>query len=226
MNTWQRYLIPILGLVAILAALVAFWSVRNLTLANMAPTGGAAALELVPADEPTDFRGFVVRPAEPAAELALTDHAGEAFRLTDLRGRAVLVLFGYTYCPDVCPDTLLRLSQALELLGPDAEEVSVVFVSLDPERDTPERLAAYLSPYGERFVGLVGPLERIQEVTKGYGVRFSKEVSPGADPETGYTLAHTTTVFLIDPDGQLRTTYLGPWAPEDVAHDIGLLLSE
>jgi protein SCO1/2 len=187
---------------------------------------GAAAPDSLPSEssDPSGLFGSPARPERPAPDFELTDQGGQPWRLTDARGQAVALFFGYTHCPDVCPQTLSLVSQGLALLEPElGEAVTVAFVSLDPERDDAARLAAYLEGFGPRFVGMTGAMEDLQRLADGYGVRFEKE--PGATPED-YTLAHGGRVYLIDAEGQLRASFIGAFPPEELASDLRLLLAE
>lgn len=168
--------------------------------------------------------GSPARPERPAPDFELTDQGGQPWRLSEARGQAVALFFGYTHCPDVCPQTLSLVSRGLAELEPDlAAAVTVAFVSLDPERDDTARLAAYIEGFGPRFVGMTGATEDLQRLAEAYGVRFEKE--PGTTPED-YTLAHGGRVFLIDAEGQLRASFIGAFAPDALASDLRLLLAE
>ena len=134
----------------------------------------------------------------PIDEMAfdLTDHRGNQVRPTDWLGRATIVFFGFTWCPDVCPTTLSDISGWLEELGPDAERLNTVMISVDPERDTAVVLAEYLSNFDPRIIGLTGPLSEIERAAAGFRARFEK-VPQGAH----YTMDHTAGVFLFRADG-------------------------
>jgi len=223
--TGRRYLLPVASLLAITAIVV----VATRAWRQAGPAEEPAVIVL--GDEnPSPFKGFILSPERPAPDFTLTDTAGAPFRLGETRGRVTMVFFGFTYCPDVCPTTLTTLSRALADLGPDAERVSVVFVSVDPERDTPAVLRRYLAAFDPRIVGVTGDDATLERVASDYGVRFFKEFpkrTPGT-PEAAadYTMAHTTTVFVIDPFGQLRASFMGSYTPQDVVHDVRVLLEE
>ena len=139
-------------------------------------------------------------------DFTLTDHNGEKRSLTDYRGKVVLLFFGYTVCPDVCPTTLLEMKGALEKLGPQADQVQVLFISIDPARDTPELIKNYLSGFDSRIVGLSGTTEQVAQVAKQYAARYRKrEIGSAA----GYLVDHTAFSYLIDQEGKLR--YLFPF---------------
>lgn len=179
---------------------------------------------------PEGLLGFPVVPERPAPDLTLDASSGGAWRLAEQRGRVVAVFFGYTHCPDVCPQTLNLARQALLQLdeGPRAD-VTVALVTVDPERDDAERLARYVAGFGPEFLGLRGEPEQVAAVAEAYGVRFEKELPEGADagdPGPDYTVAHSGSVFIVDASGQLRSTFKGAFTPDEMAHDLRLLLEE
>jgi len=132
----------------------------------------------------------------------LTDHHGRTVSDTDLRGRFALIFFGYTQCPDVCPMTLLSLTEALELLGHDGDAIQPVFITVDPLRDTPEMIADYLSNFHPRFIGLTGTRQQIASVERAFAV-YAK-AADGADKNANYLVDHTALAYLIGPDGAFR----------------------
>jgi protein SCO1 len=154
-------------------------------------------------------------------ELALTDHTGKPVTLADYRGKAVVVFFGYTQCPDVCPTTLATLAEAMKQLGPDADRVQVLFVTVDPERDTRELLANYVPAFDKRFVGLSGDAAATERVAKEFKVIYQKQ--PGTTPGS-YTMDHSAGVFILDPQGRLRLYASHGQGPEVFAHDLRQLL--
>ncbi|MGD0189841.1 MAG: SCO family protein [Rhizomicrobium sp.] len=131
----------------------------------------------------------------------LTDQDGHRRSDRDLRGHYALLYFGYTFCPDVCPTTLQTMADALAKLGPQGASVTPVFITIDPERDTPAVLKKYLSEFGPRFVGLTGSLAEIARVAHGYRVYFAKHPAPGG----GYSVDHSSVLYLLGPDGKLVT---------------------
>lgn len=161
---------------------------------------------------------------KPAPDLPLTDTANRPFRLADLQGRPVLVFFGYTNCPDVCPPTLKKTADAIASLGDQADQVAFVFVTVDPARDTPEAIRAYLDLFNPAFIGLWGPPEVVEPVARAYGVAML-QVPPeeGAD-DSAYLVTHTSRVFLIDAQGVLVTNYPFETPKEDIAADLRLAL--
>jgi len=173
--------------------------------------------------QPDSFRGTAyVEPYPPAPEIELKKMDGSVFRLSDQRGKIVLIFFGYTSCPDVCPTTLAELKLAVDKLGDNADLVKVLFVTVDPERDTPERIQGYADHFNPKFIGLTGSLEQLENIWSGYGV--FREVVPAEGSVSGYSVDHTARILLVDMDGNLRLLF-GFQAPvDDIVHDIKLLL--
>jgi protein SCO1/2 len=167
------------------------------------------------------FRGTLYDPALPAYEIELTQGNGSSFRLSEMQGNNVLLFFGYTSCPDVCPTTLSEMKRVLSELGADAEHVKVVFVTVDPERDTPEKLREYVSIFNPTFIGLSGSVEELQKVWSDYGVYREEEQMPNS--ATGYLVNHTARVYLIDRDGNLRLSYSYGTPTDDFVHDLKIL---
>ncbi len=156
-------------------------------------------------------------------DFRLTDHTGKPRTLADYRGKAVVLFFGYTQCPDVCPTTLSELAEAMKRLGPDADRVQVLFVTIDPERDTPELLAHYVPAFDPRFVGLYGDADATARTAKEFKVLYQKQ--PGPTPAT-YTMDHSAGTFIFDPQGRLRL-YVGYGQGPDVfVHDLRALLHD
>jgi len=167
------------------------------------------------------FRAIDVTGADFGRELQLTDFNGQPRQLSDFRGKAVVVFFGYTHCPDVCPTTLSALASAIKKLGPDGDKVQVLFVTADPERDTAEVLKQYVTAFNPTFLGLRGTVDETAKVAKEFKVIVQKNA--GADPNN-YTVDHSSGTYIYDPSGKLRL-YVGYGQDADVfAHDIGLLL--
>jgi protein SCO1/2 len=182
---------------------------------------GGAALTLVFA-KPASFRGTSYgEPYPQAAEIELTNSRGETFRLSDQKGKIVLLFFGYTSCPDVCPTTLAELNQVMGELGNKTERVQVVFVSVDPERDTPEKIQEYVAHFNENFTGLTGSPDNLKVIWDNYGV-FRERVE--SESAFGYIINHTARTYLIDQNGSLRLSYGFQTPVEDMVHDIEILL--
>lgn len=172
--------------------------------------------------QPTSaFRGIDVTGAPYGKTLALTDQYGQRRTLEDFRGRVVMLFFGFSQCPDVCPTALARAVEVMQRLGPDAQRVQLVFVTVDPERDTPALLREYLAAFDPRFVGLTGTPEEITAAAKEFKVYYAK-VPTGSS----YTMDHSAQTYLIDPQGRLRIVLKHEQSAEDYAHDVKLLLRE
>lgn len=152
----------------------------------------------------------------------LTDQHGRRFRLKDQRGRPVLLFFGYTHCPDVCPMALSSWAKIENLLGVRATEVSFAFITVDPERDTPQRLAKHMAIFSPRFLGLSGTSEELGTVFEAYGIDAEKV--PVAAGALGYLVDHSTQMFLIDQDGALRNQYDYRTLPDTIASRLERLL--
>jgi protein SCO1/2 len=172
--------------------------------------------------EGADFRGDPYDPPKAAPDLTLKTPDGKTFRLRDQRDRVVALSFGYTFCPDVCPTTLAELVQVRARLGTDADRLRIVFITADPERDTPARLQEYAGAFTHRFTPLTGPPEQLAQGRKAYGVVAEKRVVPGTT--AAYLIDHSALVYVIDPQGRLRLTFPFGLSIDDMTHDIKLLL--
>lgn len=172
---------------------------------------------------PTSFRGTAyAEPYPPAPEIALTRGDGSSFRLSELRGDVVLLFFGYTSCPDVCPTTLAELNSALQKLGEEqATQVQVVFVTVDPQRDTAERVQEYVRHFNDSFIGLSGDESQLAKTWNDYGV--FREIVDGTSA-AGYLVNHTARVTLIDQAGNLRVSHSFETPVDDIVHDLRLVL--
>lgn len=175
-------------------------------------------------DSQQNFRGSAIgTPAPQALDFELQRTDGSTFRLSDQMGKVVLIYLGYTNCPDFCPATMAKYQQIAEALEEDAADVVFVFITVDPDRDTPEIIEAYLANFSTEIVGLTGTAEQLERVWNGYGAgRFIEEV----DSEIEYVVSHSTRVWVIDKDGLLRITFPFEMNASDMAHDVGLLLAE
>lgn len=180
----------------------------------------AAASGRLPFGNP-NFHGVLMQSPDPVPDFTLTDQNGQPVSLSDFRGKLVLLYFGYTFCPDVCPTTLNELKKAQAALGKSAGDVQVIMVSVDPERDTPEKLGEYLLHFDPSFIGLTGTEEELLTAATPLGIFFSKDEGTAA---TGYLVNHTATVSLIDADGYLRLVYPYGTTGADIAADAKRLL--
>jgi protein SCO1/2 len=165
------------------------------------------------------FKSTDITGADYGKTLELTDQTGRPRRLEDWRGKVVVLFFGFTHCPDVCPTTLADLSQVMKQLGPDAERVQVLFVTVDPERDTPEVLGKYVGAFDPRFLGLYGDAAATQRAAREFKVFFEKRKS--AD---GYSVDHSGQTYVIDPQGRLRLFVRPERLGADLPDDLRTLL--
>jgi protein SCO1/2 len=167
------------------------------------------------------FRGIDLTGAAYAQGFSLTDFAGQPRTLADYRGQVVMLYFGFVQCPDVCPTALARASAVMQLLGTDAGRVQLLFVTVDPERDTPTLLREYMGAFDPRFVALTGNLEQIQATADAFRVYF-KKVPTGSS----YTMDHTALTYLFDPAGHIRVALRHEQTADDYAADVRRLLAE
>jgi len=179
-----------------------------LAIAALAATAGFIYLT----DEPV-LHGSVIHPPLEAAEIKLTDFNGLPFALSDQRGKVALIYFGYTKCPDECPLTMAKLKLAMQQLGADAAQTSVLLVTTDPERDSPEALKDFLGRFDSAFLGLRGDADQLSKVWRDYGVT----VMDGGE-------SHSNYIYVIDTAGYLVETLLPEAVPADIAADVRLLL--
>jgi protein SCO1/2 len=178
------------------------------------------AMGAVAADRPT-LKAGVFEPPRAAPELSLDASSGGKLALANYRGKVVLLGFGFTSCPEVCPTTLATLAQARKRLGPQGEQLQVVYVTVDPERDNADRMRAYLHGFDATFVGGTGTPEQLAGVRKNYGVMAERKPFGNS-----YTVAHSSSVYVIDQKGLLRGMMPYGRLPEDYVHDVRALLSE
>lgn len=167
------------------------------------------------------FRSSDITGTSFGRDFALTDHHGRPRTLADFRGKVVVMFFGYTQCPDVCPTTLSELAEAMRRLGADAARVQVLFVTVDPERDSAELLGHYVPAFEPSFLGLRGDAEALARTAKEFKVVYQKQ--PGSTPAT-YTMDHSAGAYVFDPQGRLRLYVSYGAGPDLFAHDIRELL--
>jgi protein SCO1/2 len=184
-----------------------FWSIIICSLLLAGCDGG-------PKFKSTDITGV-----DYGKSLELTDHTGRPRRLEDFRGKAVVLFFGFTHCPDVCPTTLGELANAVRSLGPQAEKVQVLFVTVDPERDTRELLAKYVTAFDPSFLGLRGDPAATQRVAKEFKIYYEKRKSG-----EGYSVDHSAQSYVIDPQGRLRLLVRHDRIASDLPQDLRTLL--
>jgi protein SCO1/2 len=181
-----------------------------------------AACDKLPGQQKVSFQNTDVTGLDYAKGFALTDHTGKPRTLADFKGKAVVVFFGYTQCPDVCPTTMAEMASVMQKLGPLADQVQVLFITLDPERDTQELLANYVPAFDKRFIGLRGTPEQTAKTAKEFKVFYAKV--PGTDPGS-YTIDHTAGSYVFDRDGRLRLFIRHGQGPDPIVHDLRQLLS-
>lgn len=165
--------------------------------------------------------GAVVQPPRPIEDFTAESTVGE-FRLSNYRGQVVLLYFGYMSCPDVCPATSATLQWAYDELGTLSEDVTVVFVTVDPERDTLDRLKAYVGIFNEDFIGIGARDEELEAILTQFGARAEKRQMN--ESALGYLMDHTASIFLIAPDGYLLEQFIFGTTHEDLVHDIQIIL--
>lgn len=190
-------------------------------LAVLAALLAACGSDKPPEPTATPLPGTVLNPPRPLEDFTLTDHTGAPFSLSDLRGRPALVFFGFTNCPDICPTTLGEFKRVKSLLGRDADEVAFVFVSVDPQRDTPERLAEYVGAFDPAFIGLTGDDAALRPIAQEFGVYY--QAVPLEGSETAYTVDHTASSFALDREGRLAIVFSYGTPPDAIAQRLRAL---
>lgn len=181
----------------------------------------SVALGTAAASDRARLKAGVFSPAHAAPDFSLRGSDGKELELARYRGKLVLLFFGFTHCAEVCPMTLATLTQARKNLGATGSEVQVVYVTVDPERDSVERLASYLKAFDSSFVGATGQPAQLAAMRKAYGVVATKVAAPA-----GYAVDHSSSVFMIDRDGRLRAMMPFGRSPADFVHDVQLLLKK
>lgn len=172
-------------------------------------------------DDGNGFVGTDITGADFPKPLSLTDHTGQLRTMSDFKGKAVILFFGFTHCPDVCPTTMLDLKNTMKLLGDDADKVQVLFVTVDPRRDTQEVLAQFVPSFDKRFIGMRGSLQETAETLGNFKIYYLEV--PGKTT-TDYSIDHSAGMYAFDTEGKVRL-YLGyGQKPEEIASDIKQLL--
>jgi protein SCO1 len=172
--------------------------------------------------QPPKFNAADLSTVTWGRDFALTDHAGHKRTLADFRGKAVVMFFGYTQCPDVCPTNMSAMREVMELLGQDGSRVQMLFVTVDPERDTPELLREYVPAFHPGFLGLYADVATTAATAKEFKVFYVKQ--PGSTPST-YTVDHTAGSYVFDPAGKLRLYVKHGETPARIAEDLRKLLA-
>lgn len=181
-----------------------------------------ATLVLIGCSNPPPFKAKPVPDSPMAPAFTLTDQYGAQRSLSDFKGKVVSLFFGFTHCPDICPTHLARQAEVMRQLGPQADQVAVLFVTLDPERDTPAALKTYMDAFDTRFIALTGSTDQTSKVAKQYKIFWQK--TPLPDSALVYTIDHTTNSFVIDQKGRLRLTVPHEMPAADVTHDLKLMI--
>lgn len=193
---------------------------RNLLLG-----GGAVALlpMLAACDKAAQaFSGIDITGADYATDFALTDHNGQARTLADFRGKVVVIFFGFTQCPDVCPTSMTEMAEAKRLLGADGERLQGLFISIDPERDTPEVMKEYMAAFDPSFLALYAPAGDLPALAKRFRIYYNKV--PGATA-TSYTMDHSAGSYVYDPQGRVRLYHRYGSGAQALADDLRKLLA-
>jgi protein SCO1/2 len=182
----------------------------------------ALAVVLLVSCQAYEYHGTLYADPQAAPDFELLNVNGGNYRLSASRGKIVLMYFGYTFCPDICPGTLAHAREMFELLGQEADKVDYLFITVDPERDTPAVMSAYVAAFHPRIIGLTGEGAELQRMFEAYGIVAEKELL--SESAVGYVMNHTTRVFLIDQAGRLRLTYPFGTIAADMAEDLSHLL--
>ncbi|SHI06663.1 SCO family protein [Pollutimonas bauzanensis] len=167
------------------------------------------------------FQGSDISGTQLGRDLDMQDGDGKPRKLADYKGKVAVVFFGYTQCPDVCPTAMAELSQTMELLGADAAKVQVIMISVDPARDTPEILSAYVKAFNPAFVGLTGTPEQLSKTAKSFKAYYAKSSGGTADQ---YGMDHASSFYILDQEGEARVLVSGNATAQDIAADIKQLL--
>jgi protein SCO1 len=176
-------------------------------------------------ETPYDWRGAAYDPPRSGVDFTLTDTEGEPLSTTDLEGKVVLLYFGYTYCPDFCPATLTDFQRVKQDLGDDADQVAFAMVSVDPERDTPERMKEYLEFFDPSFIGLTGSEDELAPIKTEYGiVSGAGDATPQSNGEDVYWVDHSTKTYVLNKDGELALEYPFGADPADITADVRHLI--
>ena len=204
-----------------------FWQSQLFRLALLGLGIGVALgglfLLIRPFFGPAEWHGMEIQSTQPVTNFTLTGPGEQPVSLIDFRGKVVMLYFGYTFCPDVCPATMVELRDAMEILGDRSEDVQVIMVTLDPERDTAVVLEEYLAHFDETFIGLTGTPDELVAVTAPMGIFFERHEGTAA---SGYLVDHTATVAVLDKAGKLRLIYPFGITGAEMAADLKYLVRE
>ena len=195
-------------------------AILQLSLVLMLALTGCSEKATGPSAE--KFKSTDITGADFGKDFKLNDHHGQPRTLADFKGKVVVLFFGYTHCPDVCPTTLTDMALALKKLGADADKVRVLFVTVDPARDTPELLAQYVPSFNPEFLGMYGDEAATAQVAKDFHVYFHKQEGKSANQ---YAVDHTAGTYVFDRDGKIRLYISYGQDAETIAHDLRLLVT-
>ena len=173
-----------------------------------------------------ELRAGVFDPPRAAPEFVLKGSNGSELTLSRYRGKVVALGFGYTHCPSVCPATLGLLAQARKKLAAEDGNFQVIYVTVDPERDTPQQLKTFLAAFDPTFLGATGTSQQLADVRKAYGITLSDKIFVQTMPKSNYFLDHSSFIYLIDRNGQLRAMMPFGVSADDMEHDVKLLLAK
>ncbi len=196
-------------------------TLRALLAALLVPLFAILSTGCVPS--PPAFKNTDVTGSDCCKDFRLSDHRGQVRTLADFRGKVVVMFFGYTQCPDVCPTTMMEMTAVLQQLGADAQRVQMLFVTVDPERDTQELLSHYVPAFHPSFIGLYGNLETTAATAKAFRVFYQKQ--PGSTPNS-YTVDHTAGSYVFDPQGRVRLFARYGDGGANLAADLRMLLKQ
>lgn len=172
------------------------------------------------AQQPVTLFGTDITGADFASGFSLKDHTGKVRQLSDFKGKIVALFFGYTHCPDVCPTTMADMANALKVMGKQSDDVQVLFVTLDPARDTQEVLAKYVPAFDARFIGLYGDDAQTADTAKNFKVFYAKQADAG---KSGYTIDHSAGTYVFDKNGKIRIFLKYGQKPKEIASDLATL---
>ncbi|MCP4416352.1 MAG: SCO family protein [Chloroflexi bacterium] len=203
-----------------------FWKSPVFWMAGLGLIIGLGGLFLLirPLFGPLEWNGTEMQSTQPVANFTLTGPDEQPVSLIDFRDKVIMIYFGYTFCPDVCPATMVELHDAMEILGKRSEEdVQVIMITLDPERDTAEVLEEYVAHFDDSFIGLTGTLDGLITITAPMGIDYVRHEGSAA---SGYLIDHTATVAVLDKEGKLRLIYPFGMTGEEMAADLRYLVRE
>lgn len=196
---------------------------RRLLTAAVAALALVAACSDKSAESGGSFSGIDITGADYATGFSLTDHNGQSRTLADFGGKVVVIFFGYTQCPDVCPTSMAEMAQAKQLLGPDGDRLQGLFVSVDPERDTPQVMKEYMASFDPSFLALYATQDKLPEVAKSFRIYYKKV--DGKTP-TSYTMDHSAGSYVYDTQGRIRLYHRYASGAQALADDVRKLLAE